>query len=76
MDAKQDRERYEEILNDPNVEVLEKTPSTTPKGVLWFTIMYNRRGPEPVTKTPTVMDQIAKAHEEQEKEADPRVMRN
>jgi len=79
MDAKQDRERFEEILNDKNVEILEKIPCTTPKGVLWLTILYNRRGPEPATKGPTVMDQIAKAHEEQEKgeaKKDLRVLRN
>lgn len=79
MDAKQDRERLEEILDDPNVEVLEKIPCTTPKGVLWLTILYNRRGPEPEAKKPTIMDQIDKAQEEREsdtQEEEQRILRN
>jgi len=42
MDSKQDREAYEKIANDPTCKILEKTPNSTPKGVVWLTVFYEK----------------------------------
>jgi hypothetical protein len=42
MDSKQDRAEYEKIANDPTCKILEKTPNSTPKGVVWLTVFYEK----------------------------------
>jgi hypothetical protein len=69
MDVAQDRLRYEQIANDPNCEIESEESNSTPKGVVWKVITYNRRGPEPEPSIETLLDTVDRQQrEEQESE--------
>jgi hypothetical protein len=66
MDVAQDRLRFFEIANDPNCEIDEKNYNSTPKGVVWMTLIYNRRGPEPDSATETLLDMVDRQQNEED----------
>lgn len=68
MDVAADRLRFYEIANDPNCEIEEKNYNSTPKGVVWMTLIYNRRGPEPEKTAETLLETVARQQEEDESE--------
>ncbi len=66
MDVAQDRLRYHEIANDPNCEIDEKNFNSTPKGVVWMTLIYNRRGPEPEKTVETLLEMVDRQTKEED----------
>ena len=53
LDDRMDRERFEEIANNPLCEIVDRQYNSTNKGLLWVTIEYDTKdnpviGPKPI----------------------------
>ena len=57
LDAEADRQRFEEIANNPLCEIVDRQYNSTPKGVLWLTIEYDSKD-NPVIGLKPIASQI------------------